>query len=82
VDAALSGLSDHDRLRLALSGGDDYELLFAAPQSRRTDLQRLSDRLDIPLTRIGRFETGRGRAIVDSSGRELGTTLGGYDHFG
>lgn len=82
VDAALVGLSDDDRLRLALSGGDDYELLFAAPPSRRADLERVSGRLNLPLTRIGRFEAGRGRAIVDSCGRELGQTLGGYDHFG
>jgi thiamine-monophosphate kinase len=35
------------------AGGDDYELLFAAPAERRADLAALSARLKLPLHRIG-----------------------------
>ena len=63
-----------------LSGGDDYELLFAAPAGRRGELQALARELALPLTRIGAVEAGEGLAIVDAAGREM-AFRGGFDHF-
>lgn len=38
-----------------LGGGDDYELLFTAPPNARDSIDLLSQRLSLPLTRIGRM---------------------------
>jgi thiamine-monophosphate kinase len=40
-------------LEQALSAGDDYELLFAVPRSVLTELDQLSQQLNLPLTVIG-----------------------------
>ncbi len=61
-------------LEQALHGGEDYELLFCAPASRRipTEFQGL------PLTRIGTMRKGRpGLVLLDGAPLE---PLG-YDHF-
>ncbi|TDR31967.1 thiamine-phosphate kinase [Hydromonas duriensis] len=42
------------RWRLALTGGDDYELCFTAPLSMRARIADLVGELGVPLTRIGR----------------------------
>jgi thiamine-monophosphate kinase len=64
-----------------LSGGDDYELLFAAPAGRRGEVQALSRELGLPLARIGTVEPEAGRlAIVDAAGKPL-SFRGGFDHF-
>ncbi|MBI2378901.1 MAG: thiamine-phosphate kinase [Deltaproteobacteria bacterium] len=39
--------------QLALSGGEDYELLFTAPDSTHSTLTKLLAPLGVPLTRIG-----------------------------
>lgn len=38
---------------MALSGGDDYELLFTVPAGREAQLARLTRRWALPVTRIG-----------------------------
>lgn len=64
-----------------LSGGDDYELLFAAPAGRRAEVQALSRELGLPLSRIGTVEPGAGKlAVVDAAGRPM-SFRGGFDHF-
>lgn len=37
----------------ALSGGEDYELLFSAPESNRGKIKNLIDTLDVEITEIG-----------------------------
>jgi len=65
----------------ALSGGDDYELLFAAPAGRRSEVQALSRELALPLSRIGAIEAGEGAlSIVDAAGKPI-AFRGGFDHF-
>lgn len=58
-----------DPLRLAASGGEDYELLFTAPSPRRAAIC------------IGEV-TEKGMVMVDASGRERPARPEGYTHFG
>lgn len=58
-------------LAAALSGGEDYELLFTMPRGAH---------LPIEATRIGRIEAGDGVLVVDEVGRAI-TLSGGHDHF-
>jgi len=62
------------------AGGDDYELLFSVPPDRRTAIEALAVRLDLPLCRIGRIEAGEAGAIVDGAGQPY-DGLRGYEHF-
>jgi thiamine-monophosphate kinase len=65
----------------ALSGGDDYELLFTAPPERRADLEALARRLDLPLTRIGEVRAGSDLEVVDARGQRLEPRSKGWQHF-
>jgi thiamine-monophosphate kinase len=72
---------DATLLSLVMGGGDDYELVFAAPPGAETALAALAGALALPITRIGRIAAGGGVQVVDGTGRriELGAT--GYRHF-
>jgi thiamine-monophosphate kinase len=65
----------------ALSGGDDYELLFTAPPERRTDIEALARRLGLPLTRIGAIRAELGLHVLDEKGQELPVRKAGWQHF-
>jgi thiamine-monophosphate kinase len=49
----LKNASDAEKIRFALQGGDDYELLFSADSTHREALLKLTTTLPLPLTRIG-----------------------------
>jgi thiamine-monophosphate kinase len=61
---------------LAATGGEDYELLVAAP---RPVLDALAAGIEVPLTTVGEITEGSG--AVFSHGRELLGDLSGWDHF-
>lgn len=61
-----------DPVTLALTGGEDYELLFTAPES---------DEAEALGTRIGEIREGAGVSVLDESGRPLALERAGYDHF-
>ncbi len=42
------------QLQLACAGGDDYELAFTAAPKTRETITKISESLDLPLTRVGR----------------------------
>ncbi|MBN9425331.1 MAG: thiamine-phosphate kinase [Burkholderiales bacterium] len=79
--AELAPLPEALRQRLALSGGDDYELLFTAAPENRIAVEALGRRLDLPLARIGAIAAGSGLAVLDARGRRLEIEHGGFDHF-
>jgi thiamine-monophosphate kinase len=65
---------------LAISGGQDYELLLIGP---RAAVEALIDASETPLTEIGdvyKIDTPR-VAVVDESGREIPLAHTGWDHF-
>jgi thiamine-monophosphate kinase len=66
-----------------LGGGDDYELAFCAPSTRRKAIEALSPRLSLPLTRIGSLRSGTAGeiALLDAEGRPMASGRRGYDHF-
>jgi thiamine-monophosphate kinase len=64
-------------MHLALDGGEDYELLFAAPPSMRIPRSIAG----VPITRIGRLTLGAGITLVDNAGRERPLKPGGWEHF-
>jgi thiamine-monophosphate kinase len=83
VSAAAARAIAHDaNRRLAvLTGGDDYEILFTAPEDQAEALARLSVELGIPLTRIGRMIEGTGVVVRDERGEPIPIARGGYRHF-
>jgi len=66
--------------RLA-AGGDDYELLFAAPGGSSGAIAAMSSRLGLPITMIGKIEAGSGVKLVDTDGRVIPSDKTGYRHF-
>jgi thiamine-monophosphate kinase len=63
------------------AGGDDYELLFTAPAGMTAAIIELSSALVLPITCIGRIETGAGVRILDAAGQEIALAAGGWRHF-
>ena len=67
-------------LDLALSGGEDYELLFTAPSDV---MERTVDALDVPVSVIGQIVEGSPQVrVLDQDGRAIAVEHGGWDHFG
>ena len=63
------------------SGGDDYELCFTASPDRRKDIDALSGKLGIALSRVGTIVQGAGVEVRDAQGRTLALKENGFDHF-
>jgi len=67
--------------RCVLAGGDDYELLFTAPQSARRELEALCASLRLALTRVGSIQPGEAKLqLLDALGKSMATGRG-FDHF-
>ncbi|HEX9410149.1 MAG TPA: thiamine-phosphate kinase [Actinomycetota bacterium] len=85
VAAGLSDIVDivHAQpLDLALSGGEDYELLatLPAPAVSRAR-EQLGERFGTALTDIGEIREGEGLVAVDAEGTERPLEPKGWDHF-
>ena len=68
-----------DCLELAITGGEDYELLFTAP---RDVVEWVTAEVDVPITVIGEVTAGGGTVtVLDASGAALDLDRRGWDHF-
>ncbi len=64
---------------LALTGGEDYELLFTGGAET---VRQASEAIDIPVTVIGEIaEFSDGVTVLDSTGTAIDIDEGGWDHF-
>lgn len=66
--------------RLA-SFGDDYEILFTAPPSRRRSIEMASQLTKTPVARIGAVVKGAGVRLTGADGKPIAVEAGGFDHF-
>jgi thiamine-monophosphate kinase len=81
VAPALAGLPEAARLECLLSGGDDYELLFTAPEAARDQVLGAGAAARTPVQRIGRIIAGAGLRLLGPDGREQPMDGRSYDHF-
>ncbi|WP_348771344.1 thiamine-phosphate kinase [Azospirillum sp. SYSU D00513] len=85
LSPAARALVDRDPalLATALTGGDDYELLFTAPEEARDALRALSEETDVPITEIGRMAEGPAGqvTVLDGEGNVLPLSARGWVHF-
>ncbi|MFO1319695.1 MAG: thiamine-phosphate kinase [Burkholderiales bacterium] len=79
--SAFATIDESGRRGCILAGGDDYELAFTAPASRRRAIEQVARLAGVPVTRIGVMRAGRGVTIVAGDGRALEFGNGGFDHF-
>ncbi len=94
IHPALQAAFPGDHLHLALNGGEDYELLFAASSEavekattsigapdRRRRSGLADDWTECPVTVIGEITREGGVSLVDDEGRPFEGIGGGWDHF-
>ena len=66
----------------ALTGGEDYELLFCMRPRDRSRLERFKKRLGVPIARIGKcVSRSEGIKIINRKDERLSIPVTGYDHF-
>ncbi len=80
--ALIASLERDAALRMALTGGDDYELCFTVPPEQATRLETLAAGWNCRCTRIGVIEAEPGLRLVRSDGSTFPLERLGYDHFG
>lgn len=79
--AASCGLGTEILRTCALSGGDDYELVFTAPPAARAAVEQAGRESTTRVTRIGRIDAEAGLRIVDAGGAPVAQRFGSFDHF-
>ncbi len=80
-----NNLSNTAIQELLLAGGDDYELCFTAPKTKRETINTLSKQLDLPISNIGAIRLNTGRMDIDlqvnHQNNKIELLKQGFDHF-
>jgi thiamine-monophosphate kinase len=79
--AAKAVLASADLLDLALTGGDDYEILCTVPEKALDSFRQEADSIGIPLSVIGRVVSGHDGPVFRMNGLERRYDVGSYQHF-
>ncbi len=79
--AHVAACTEGQRRQCLLSGGDDYELLFAAPASAHARVRDAGARARVSVTRIGTLDAAPGLRVVDAHGNPVALTERAFDHF-
>ena len=77
----VAACNEAQRRTCLLAGGDDYELLFAAPAAAREQVRDAGARTGVPVTRIGTLDAASGLRVVDANGAPVALTERAFDHF-
>jgi len=73
--------SGQDPLKWALSGGEDYSLLFTVKPADEEHLARIIEQESLDAVPIGRITTGTGIQLLDRGRPVAFDFAGGFDHF-
>lgn len=80
-EPAKAYVKQKDGIEALLTGGDDYELLFTAPQHYREIIEKLAKNIHIPITRIGQITYETRQVFLDEQGKEVTFEKAGFSHF-
>ncbi|MBJ6750803.1 thiamine-phosphate kinase [Geomonas anaerohicana] len=72
----------NDPFALALSGGEDYELLFCIPAGKESEVAAICASVNLPVSVIGKITTGAGIELTAPDGSSYTPPRRGFDHFG
>ncbi len=67
----------NEAVKLALTGGEDYELIFTAPQKIVNVVKR---ELSCPVTVVGEIVKSKSVEVLDEDGNEFSWSSSGWDH--
>ena len=74
-------VSCQEKLALALTGGEDFELLFSVSHTQVNKVEALAEQYSI--CRIGEIVAGDGYVVIEEEdGKRVLLEQFGYDHFG
>lgn len=76
-----TNLQDENYRKMMLAGGDDYELCFTAPLEKHYEIERLSERIKLPLACIGHVNACHGLIVHGLNNEVLNIKDTGFDHF-
>ena len=81
-DATRSLMASKPALQeVVLTGGDDYELLFAVDADATAAVESAARKLNLPITKIGRMTPGSGVRVQDEAGQAVTLGAAGWNHF-
>ena len=81
ISPAMQSLPLNRRLDMALSGGDDYELLFTAAPDQADAVQEAANDCGVSVTCIGRITAHTGLQVLDAQGVAMSRRFASFDHF-
>ncbi len=82
LSRAYRAAAEKKGLLYALTGGEDYELLFSLRRRDQNRLEKIRRRLEVPVARIGMCVPSReGITVINRHGRARTLSTTGYDHF-
>ena len=81
-EQSITGLIDDPHmLSTILTGGDDYEVLCAIPETEFHAFAEAAGAAGVPVTAIGRFESGGEVEVLGSKGQRITLDRLSYSHF-
>ncbi|MDZ7810124.1 MAG: thiamine-phosphate kinase [Arhodomonas sp.] len=82
LSPALTACAGERAMEYALAGGDDYELLFTAPEAATEAVRRAADAAGVTVRPVGVVAAGRAEVtVIDADGAPMKVVRGGYRHF-
>jgi thiamine-monophosphate kinase len=78
IEPAVKTAFSDKALEFALSGGEDYELLFTAEAEI---VDKLKKAASCPITVIGEVTDGKGVSLIDKQGKPFKLAKAGWEHF-
>lgn len=79
IDAQVNELDDG--LRLAIAGGDDYQLLFTADPIARDEIIAIAQSLNEPVTRVGEVKLGEAKLTWIKNKKPITLPWQSFQHF-
>ncbi len=72
-------LAEADAIK-AITGGDDYELLFTAPENMERNINDISEKTGIKITKIGKITGDNAVTLLNKNGEIIPVFRSGYRH--